>query len=1258
MARDPVHSFPTGLPERQPKLSWRVGISAGCRRLVFRLMLAVLLAGTDSSRAALLWSDLGTTPVHETGTGADILGGLLQRDDSSTDALYFKFHVDPVSDANTEFYFAGFQLFEGNHELLAVGNALNAWAYSAYAPGQIEQSNRVVEYVDLNSSNPEPSGIGTFHSYELPHSGIERTIVFKVQYVAGGVDQVTVWLDPDLRPGATETSQPPSLTTHFTANAAFDQIHLRHGGGGGGWTFSEMAIATSFSDFVSDNTSGANGSNPGLGRGEAPFTFRSWQREQGLPENYVRALAQTRDGYLWVGSDDGVSRFDGVRFFSLGLQEGFQSGPVQVLFGDSHGALWVGGVGGGLSRWQQGRLNTFMMRDGLPSDSITALAEDHTGRLWVGTQAGLVVWQNGHLGPLSGAEIFSGKPVTTLFCDRKGTMWLGASGVGVFAYQDNQFVRLHDPAVDDLLQDPHCLLVDQAGRIWIGAGDASVLCREGEQWRRFGIPRHLATRYISALTEEPDGTVWAGSVGEGLFQFKAGKLVAINASSGLSDNLVETLLVDREGKLWVGTHGGLNRICPRNLSVLSHNEGLGYGAVQGLAEVSPGVIWAAQPNEGVFRWDGQRFRRLMLAGFGPQEARVSVLLLARDGSCWVGGSHGLIQFKHPQAAEAEGGVPALTNLSISALAQDQNGRLWAGTREGELWQLADGAWRAKASCQPGHAITAIVSDAGGALWIGTEGDGLYRMEGGTRGQFERLNGLPSDWIRTLLLDARGTLWIGTAGGGLSRLQDGRIATVTMREGLPDNTISQILEDDDGNLWLGGNLGIVRVKKRELDDLVMHRIPAVYPRVYGRADGMLSEECTGGFSPVGLRSKAGWLWFATLKGIVVIDPQHTVRSPAPAVVLEQTLVDGVPQLPVPGRLGDDANTGRKTEDAFDSLRLPPGKHILEFRYTGFSFDAPDHVRFRYRLEGLDLDWVEAGTRRVAYYSFVPPGVYRFQVIACNGDGIWNKDGASLSLTVLRHFWQSWWFIGALALGTVTAGAGGARFVEKRRIRQRLKRLEQERALERERTRIAQDLHDIMGARMCRISFLSEHARLSQTVPVELQEEIRSISDESREVLQSLDEIVWAVNPQKDTLDHLVSYIGQYAQEYFRRTGIECELEIPPQLPVQSLSSQSRHHLFLAVHEALTNILKHSGATRARITMACRGPEFEIAVSDNGSGFDPVYHESNSPSSAAGFCNGLDNMRRRLEELGGRCRVESQPGQGTTIRFELSFDVPVQ
>jgi len=1031
-----------------------------------RLLILAALAWGYSGGAMLLWSDLSSTQVHETGAGSDILGGLLKRDNSATDTLYFKFHVDPLSDATTEEYFAGFQLFEGNNERLAVGNALKAWAYSAFAMGQPGSSNQTMEYIDLNSAKREFTNL----NYELPHWGMPRTIVFKVQYVAGGDDMVTVWMDPALRPGATEAGQPASLTTRFKANASFDQIHLRHGGGGAGWIFSEMAIGTSFNDFVNVNES--------EGGGEAPFAFRSWQREQGLSENCVRALAQTRDGYLWVGSDEGVSRFDGLNFFSLGLQEGFQSGPIRVLFGDSGGALWIGSVDAGLSCWQGEKLRKFTMHNGLPSDSITALAEDGRGRLWVGTQAGLCVLQEGHLASLPGAGAISGKPVTALFCDSHGAMWVGVAGVGVFSCQGDQFVPLRNPAMESLLLDPHCLLVDEKGRVWIGAGDSFVLCRDGDHWQRFGMPRHLATHHISALAEGPDEVVWAGSAGEGLFEFKSGKLVAINASSGLSDTMVEALLADREGKLWVGTHGGLNRICTRYLSALSYHEGLGYGAVHGLAEVKAGEIWACKPGEGVLRWDGQRFSRLMPEGSSVLGPRVSTVLAGRDGGCWEGGEFGLLHFSSAEAAQNEGrGEWALSNLNVTALAQGPGGgEVWAGTGKGELWEYGHGVWRAQKHLPQGHAITGIAPGAGGVLWVGTEGDGLYRLEGGGDAQAERIRGLPSGWIRTLYLDGQGTLWVGTGGGGLSRLQNGAIATFTMRDGLPDDTISQILEDDDRNLWLGGNRGIVRVKKQDLEDLAAHRIRAVYPQIYGRADGMLSEECVSGFCPAGLRTRSGTLWFSTLKGIVVVDPHHTMNALAPALALEQTLVDGVPALPVAGGAGANAASGGQEEKA---LRLVPGKHTLEFHYTGLSFDAPERVRFRYRLEGLDPNWVEAGTRRVALYSFVPPGSYRFSVIACNGDGIWNARAASVDIELPPHYYQTAWFktlVAVAAIGVLFGLSGWqiqrltrkqtqlqqARDLLEARVRERtaelLAEVEERKRMQREVERIHRDLVD--------------------------------------------------------------------------------------------------------------------------------------------------------------------------------------------------------
>ncbi len=565
------------------------------------------LGALTPASAVVLWSDLGATLAQNNGAGNDLLGGAVKRDESASDTLYFKFHVDPLSDASTEEYLAAFELYEGDDERLAVGNSLKAWGYSAFNTETTGKLNTVFGDVDLRSARPELFDPGVFLPYERVRRGIECTIVFKVQYVPGGSDQVTVWLNPDLEPGASEQSQSESLTTRFTANASFNQIRLRHKGGGGGWTFSDMAIATAFGDFVGASNPVAYGSVPG----RPGLTFRAWQREQGLPQNAVHALAQTRDGYLWAGGDDGVTRFDGVRFASFGLREGLHSGRVRVLCSTRDGALWIGTVGGGLTRSKDGRFTAFTVTNGLPSDSITALAEDPEGSLWVGTEAGLALLREGKIEPLKAAYEFTNRVITVLYRDPHGTMWLGAAGVGIFKYTTGRFVRLLDPAAEPLVLDPHCLLEDRAGRIWLGVGDDFVLCRDGEQWRRYRIPRRLVRPYVSALAEQPDGTVWAGSVSEGLFEFQEGKLNAANASSGLSDNFVECLLVDKEGNLWAGTGAGLNRIRRKNVAVFAQNEGLGYGAVQGMAEVAPGVLWVGKPGDGLYRWDGKRFSRVL-----------------------------------------------------------------------------------------------------------------------------------------------------------------------------------------------------------------------------------------------------------------------------------------------------------------------------------------------------------------------------------------------------------------------------------------------------------------------------------------------------------------------------------------------------------------------------------------------------------------------------------------------------------------------
>jgi signal transduction histidine kinase/ligand-binding sensor domain-containing protein len=1202
------------------------------------VVLLPILMVTFRAHAVVLWSNFDPIFVNTNGLGTDLLGGSVKRDAAANDTLYFKFQVEPISDETTEPYFAALELFEDDIERIGVGNALDAWAYSVFYPGAQSSGVPPAGYLDLRSARPDTNALAHLANYQCPRRGEAVTIVFKVQYVPNGEDLVTVWLNPDLGPGANEMNQPETLTTRFNANASFDELRLRHGGEGGGWKFSDLAIATAFNDFVDSSSARPGSGEETLARSADSLQFHSWLKNQGLPRVPVDAIQQTQDGFLWVVAGGAIARFDGLRFVPLNAQITESNFPERTIFGDSQGALWVP-VSGGLQRWQNGRATTLTISDGLPNANITALNEDTQSNIWIGTTGGLAIWNNGRMVPVADVGAIRGRAITAIFRDRQGSMWLVLEGKQVFQFNQGQFWSVADDSAKDWMVDIHALLVDADGRVWLAAGEDAVLCRDRDGWHHYRIPKRTTGSRVKALAEEPDGTIWAGGAG-GLFLFSNGKFSAVSASTRLAGNTVESLFVDHDGALWAGTDEGLNRLQHKCLFALGQGEGLGFGPVQGLAQVSPGVVWAARSGDGIYRWDGRSFARLRAAGLSAHNSQANALLLAHNGACWVASTGGLLRYKDPVAAADEVSWFELPGENIISLAEDEDGSLWAGTRGGKLWQLREGKWIAQKSISISNAITTILPAPNGTVWVGTEGSGLICIDHNVATVFDRNSGLPSEFIRALCLDAQGTLWIGTA-AGLSCKRGTTISNVTPHNSSAENSVSQILEDSNGRLWLGTGKGIVCAHKDQLEDFASGKLETLDPKIFNHADGMLSEECTGGFCPGALKSESGLLWFPTTKGVAVIAPlSWPVQKPLPGIVIEEILLDGVPVT---------ANSGAT------NLTIPPGKHRLELVYTGLRFDAPETLRFRYKLDNWDTDWIDAGTSRSAVYNLVPPGQYSFRVIASNSDGKWATRGAEIRLLFARYFWQSWWFISITSIALLGIVGSSARLIERQKAKSRLKRLEQERALERERTRIAQDLHDEMGAKLCRISFLSEHARRDSANPAEIQEQIKSISDDSREVLHSLDEIVWAVNPQNDTLEHATSYLAQFAQDYFSMTGVECELFVPSQMPHHPVSSQVRHHLFLAVRETLANILKHSGATHAIISMACESGTLEICVQDDGKGFDTKTHLANDTHSIDTH-NGLRNMTKRFADVGGQCSIESTVGSGTTIKFILPLKTP--
>jgi signal transduction histidine kinase len=506
---------------------------------------------------------------------------------------------------------------------------------------------------------------------------------------------------------------------------------------------------------------------------------------------------------------------------------------------------------------------------------------------------------------------------------------------------------------------------------------------------------------------------------------------------------------------------------------------------------------------------------------------------------------------------------------------------------------------------------------------------------------------------SLYPDPDGTLWIGTADNGLCRLRDGKFSTISAVQGMPASIISEIAEDDAGNLWMGSHHGILRASKADLNRCADGALKTIRCLSYGRAEGLATLKCSGGFQPNAAKTADGRLWFPTTKGLAIIDPGNfSTNTVPPPVVIEELSVEGAP-LALPSVAGTNASPPSAP------LEIPPGQPRLEIRFTGLSFVAPEKVRFKYRLEGLEDNWLDGGAKRVIQYSYLRPGNYTFRVTACNNDEVWNDKGAAISFTVLPYFWQTWWFKGFCLLAGAAAVAGIAMGATRQRVRRKLELLERQRALERERARIARDIHDDLGASLTRITLLSQSVRAELEDQQTAAGDVDRIYSTARELTRALDEIVWAVNPRHDTLDSLVAYLGRFAQNFLSSANIRCRLDAPLQLPGRAVTAEIRHNLFLAFKEALNNVVKHAHASEVRVSFEFNDGRCTLVVADNGRGFDPKNPAGLQRSSADGLRsdsgNGLANMRKRLEEIGGECSWETAPGEGTRVRLSLPLKV---
>jgi ligand-binding sensor domain-containing protein/signal transduction histidine kinase len=962
----------------------------------------------------------------------------------------------------------------------------------------------------------------------------------------------------------------------------------------------------------------------------SPYVVDVWETADKLPDDTVLSVIQSHDGYLWVGTLHGVARFDGLHFTPFDEKD-LVGSRIHQLFEDSRTNLWVGTDNAGILLFKRsGEIEHFPLGQGMVAGQLASASEDENGTVWLKLANGIIgrYWSN-KLEALNGQFKFA-------VAEKKGPLWLATdAGLSPWIAAPGSAAMFLQQESQAPVTDLRFLFASKTGGIWRFAGGRVEKWKNNRRERDLG-PYPWGETPVMAACEDDQGNLIVGTYGDGVYWFDdRGKFSHLSGGL-LSHSSVLSLTFDSEGNLWVGTNGrGLDRVKRKAFAVLPESDG---SVVQSVTPDKKDGLWIGYNGNRVDHWTNGGVAEFKLVK-DPQEAistYAKTVLVDASGGVFAG----IFGVSKQQLFELNGSafVPVGIPRNISAMFQDRSGKVWVGTEDGlvllngqslKLFSVRDGL--------PSADIHAIADDADGNLWVGTAG-GLACLRDGKITSFHKSDGLPSENISALLADSQGVLWVGTRGSGLARFANNHWTNYTASAGLAGNSIGYLLEDNADNLWIGSNSGLTRVAKKSLNDFATGATNSINCRVYVEQDGLPTRECTEGSQPAACATADGTLWFPTTRGLVFVKPSALKRNLLePPIVIESVLVDSI----------------RQSTNLFGAspseVIIPPGKRNLEIHYASLNLGAADRSRYRYRLnEQQKTAWTDdSSANRVASYPKLPPGTYQFEVTACNEDGVWSSHPATLAVIVQPALWQKAWFRGLIAAGLLAVIAGLVYYFSTQKLQRQLALLRQQEALEHERARIARDLHDQLGANLTQVALLAEMAETDKNIPAEVEDHARQITQTARETTKALDEIVWAVNPSNDTLEGLVNYSGKYAQEYFALAGLRYRVDIPSQLPDVTLPPDVRHNLFLAFKESVNNVVKHAQATEVHVRLQLNPESFTLEIEDNGRG--PAGAEQKSGR------NGLRNMRKRMEDVGGNFSIGPAAGQGTMVRLSAPIKI---
>ena len=943
------------------------------------------------------------------------------------------------------------------------------------------------------------------------------------------------------------------------------------------------------------------------------YVSRIWSTHDGLPESRIRAITQTPDGYLWIGTSGGLARFDGVRFVTFGrFNTRTTAGEdVSALAVARDGSLWAGIDGGGLLHYREGRFRFFGPDDGLMNEFVRAVLEDRKGNVWAATNRGLFRSAGRKFERLDEPLHLPNIAFFAIYEARDGRIFAGGPS-GVFFVDDGKLRRYVRWREQD--ETIFCIAESEDGSLWVGTNRGLKVIDGDSQAVQSVYTRSIVT----SLSEDLEGNIRFGTMGDGLLFVPARKRSAVRSAASLPDHGVAAIFEDREQNIWVGTTDGLVRMSAPDVGVLTSLDGLADDNVTTVYHDRHGSLWLTTITGGIFRYSGGHMEPFHPAPWADG-MRFRPILEDHAGAFWFGSdSQGVVRIANGEA-ERFTTSDGLRNNGIEALFEDHENNLWIGTTSGlSRW---DGARIRNYYLEDGLSygwIRTIVADQRGDMLVGTE-RGLNRFHKGRFVSDPAFALLSRDRIWSICPEGGNTLWIGTRGGGLIRVRDGMVSRITTRQGLPSNSIFQVIGDGAGRLWMSGPLGISSASSFELNAVADGRQLPIAVFAYGIGDGLESTQMNGGFQPSGSIGPGGEIWFASVKGAVHFSPYHYRNERNPPVRMESVLVDDQ-MVPATGE-----------------VVVGPGRRKVEFDFTACSLRAPERLTFRYKLDGFDGQWVAASRRRAADYHNLPPGRYRFRVIAVNGSLDGSASESAIDLVVRPYFYQTVWFY---ALGAVGAGAcfGCVFLFRERQVRDRYNlRLA-------ERTRIAREMHDTVVQGCVGVSTLVEAAvgcaGSDQAQMLECLDNarihLRMTLDEARQALSDL---------RHDSFEHgLGGALSELAWTVNGEKGIPVRLEVEG-LPVRLADSVNRA-LVLVAREAVRNAVGHADPAAVRMRLGFEPCSVRLEIHDNGCGFDP-----DRVGLAAFGHFGIPGMRERMEQICGSLEIASSPGTGTTVTARL-------